>query len=79
MQQPPDRSDKPFHSSQNATFLTVLEAARFLRVAVSTLGRWRIEGNGPRFSKFGRRVMYEYDDLVGWARKQARSSTSEAP
>src|SRR5947207_6988667 len=68
----------PSRLTQKATiFLTVIETAAFLRVAVSTLGRWRISGNGPQFRKFGRRIVYEYDDLIGWAHQQSRSSTSE--
>ena len=60
-------------------FLTVREAAALLRVSEITLGRWRIEGNGPRYRKFGRRVLYARSDLLAWADAQVRRSTSEQP
>lgn len=58
-------------------FLTAAEAATLLRVSLVTLGRWRIEGCGPRFRKFGRRVVYLRDDLISWADAQGRASTSD--
>jgi hypothetical protein len=64
-------------SDTPAVFFTVVEAATFLRISAVTLGRWRIEGRGPPFRKFGRRVVYACDDLLAWAREQSRSSTSD--
>ena len=61
----------------HAVFLTTSEAGNFLRISPITLGRWRIEGYGPPYHKFGRRVVYARDDLLAWANKQARSSTSD--
>jgi Helix-turn-helix domain len=58
-------------------FLSAGEAAAFLRVSSVTLGRWRIEGCGPTYRKFGRRVLYERADLIAWAEAQTRVSTSE--
>jgi hypothetical protein len=58
-------------------FLTTAEAGAFLRVSPVTLGRWRIEGHGPAFRKFGRNVRYALDDLSAWANKQSRTSTSD--
>jgi hypothetical protein len=54
-----------------------MEAADLLRLSEITLGRWRIEGRGPRYRKFGRRVVYSRDDLLAWANEQSRSSTSD--
>ena len=59
------------------TFLTVMEAAALLRVSQVTLGRWRIEGRGPVYRKFGRRVLYADSDVIAWAADQARMSTSD--
>jgi len=61
----------------SSVFLTVTEAAGLLRVSPVTLGRWRIEGHGPAFRKFGRRVVYAREDLDAWAVSQRRQSTSE--
>jgi hypothetical protein len=58
-------------------FLTAKEAAALLRLSEITLGRWRIEGCGPAYLKFGRRVVYDRADIVAWAESQKRRSTSE--
>ena len=62
-------------------YLTQAEAADFLRISERTLERWRVEGNGPRFRRFGRRVVYAKSDLEIWADDRCYSSTSarEAP
>jgi hypothetical protein len=73
----PRRAKLPRLSDTPPVFFTVPEAAIFLRISVVTLGRWRIEGRGPPFRKFGRRVMYAYEDLLAWAKEQSRSSTSD--
>jgi Helix-turn-helix domain len=59
-------------------FLTAPETANVLRISPVTLGRWRIEGKGPPFRKFGRRVLYATSDLIAWGEAQKRVSTSEA-
>jgi excisionase family DNA binding protein len=64
--------------STPTVFLTVTEAAALLRLSEITLGRWRIEGKGPPFRKFGRRVLYATSDLIAWGEAQKRVSTSEA-
>lgn len=72
------RLSEPSHvSSTPAVFLTALEAAALLRVSAVSLARWRIEGHGPRFAKFGRRVVYDRFELLAWARSRIRQSTSE--
>ena len=57
-------------------FLTQTEAARLLRVSVRTLERWRLEGSGPSYRKFGRRVVYSRNDLMEWTHGCIRSSTA---
>lgn len=59
------------------TFLTPVEAADLLRVSPVTMCRWRIEGQGPHFAKFGRTVRYDHDEILAWARSRSRRSTSE--
>ena len=60
-------------------FLTPREAATFLGLSVRTLARYRSNGKGPAFYKFGERVRYTPDDLGQWAatrppdRKAART------
>ena len=57
-------------------YLTQTESADFLRLSERTLERWRVEGNGPRFRRFGRRVVYAKSDLETWADGRCYESTS---
>lgn len=52
-------------------------AADFLNLSPRTLERFRVEGRGPRFRKFGKRVVYSRVDLEAWADAQIRTSTSD--
>jgi Helix-turn-helix domain len=54
------------------------QAAAFLLVATSTLQNWRLAGRGPRYRKFGSRVLYTREDLIAWAECHIRTSTSDA-
>jgi excisionase family DNA binding protein len=74
---PTPRLQPAAQHSTPTVFLTVSEAAALLRLSEITLGRWRIEGSGPPFRKFGRRVLYERCDLIAWAELRKRVSTSE--
>jgi len=67
----------PIEAATAAVFLTPSEAAELLRLSSITLGRWRGEGSGPPFRKFGRRVLYAHADLLAWAEAQRRLSTSD--
>jgi len=57
-------------------YLTNNEAADFLRLSPRTLEKQRVEGNGPRFRKFGRRVLYAMHDLETWADARSFEITS---
>lgn len=43
--------------------LSTSEAAAYLGLSRGTLEGWRSLGKGPRYRKFGRRVLYELKDL----------------
>lgn len=43
--------------------LSTPEAAAYLGLSRGTLEVWRSLGKGPRYRKFGRRVLYELKDL----------------
>lgn len=58
-------------------YLTQDEVAEVLRLSPRTLERMRLEGTGPKFRKFGRRVTYASEDLEAWADDRAFRSTSE--
>ncbi len=58
-------------------FLNNEEAARYLNLSPRTLEKHRVIGGGPRFRKFGRRVVYAFVDLESWANARACDSTSD--
>jgi hypothetical protein len=58
-------------------FLTNAEAAIFLKLSPRTLDKFRVLGGGPKFRKFGRRVIYALDDLEAWANSRICESTSD--
>jgi excisionase family DNA binding protein len=62
------------------TVFTPAEAAEYLRTSLTQLQRWRTQGGGPKFSKFGRRmVRYYRRHLDEWLRAQpAYTNTVEA-
>ncbi|MGP1680921.1 MAG: helix-turn-helix transcriptional regulator [Giesbergeria sp.] len=61
----------------NPEFLTTEEAGAFLRLSPRTLEKQRVLGGGPRFRKFGARVVYAAIDLRAWADGRAYGMTSD--
>jgi hypothetical protein len=59
-------------------FLSTVEAALFLKISPRTLEKQRVVGGGPRFRKFGSRVLYAVTDLKAWADARSFANTSEA-
>ena len=64
-------------TAQPTRYLTNDEAADFLRLSPRTLEKQRVIGGGPRFRKFGRRVMYSVADLEAWADARSFEATSD--
>jgi len=58
-------------------FLNTEEAAVFLRLSPRTLEKQRVLGGGPRFRKFGARVVYARSDLRTWADSRSYGMTSD--
>lgn len=63
--------------AQPQRYLTNDEAAEYLRLSPRTLEKQRVIGGGPKFRKFGRRVMYAVADLDAWAADRSFGSTSD--
>lgn len=63
--------------AQPQRYLTNDEAADYLRLSPRTLEKQRVIGNGPKFRKFGRRVMYAVADLDAWADQRSFETTSD--
>ncbi|MEE7478504.1 helix-turn-helix domain-containing protein [Methylobacterium hispanicum] len=59
-------------------FLTPAEvAARWEnRVCTRTMANWRTQGNGPRFTKIGGRVLYPLKDIEAWEHAGTVDSTA---
>ena len=73
----PAATQQSAQSTQSARYLTNNEAAEFLRLSPRTLEKQRVIGGGPRFRKFGRRVMYAISDLEAWADARSFEMTSD--
>jgi len=58
-----------------AELLTTREAAGYLRLAITTLEHWRLEGRGPAFSKMGRQVRYRRADVDRWLAEMNEGAT----
>lgn len=53
-------------------------AANFLSISARTLRNWRTRGGGPKFVKVSARcIRYRMQDLLDWAEKKTRRSTSD--
>lgn len=57
--------------------LTAKEAAERLRVNNGTLSNWRVRGDGPRYIKLGRKVLYPLAEIEAFEQRQLRVSTSQ--
>jgi len=66
-------------NTQKPLVLNVKQAAERLGLSVSTLAKLRLSGDGPVFSKLGRRVVYAPKDLEAWITENRFQSTSEYP
>ncbi|QLQ25140.1 MAG: helix-turn-helix domain-containing protein [Dechloromonas sp.] len=73
----PAATQQPTLTTQSVRYLTNNEAAEFLRLSPRTLEKQRVIGGGPRFRKFGRRVMYAFADLEAWADARSFEMTSD--
>lgn len=59
------------------TYFTQSEIAEYLKISTKTLEAMRQKGNGPRFHKFGRRVLYKLADVEAYLTGRSFQSTSE--
>lgn len=62
--------------NRDEIFLTVEEAARFLRIAKGTLDNHRSKKTGPVARYHGGRVVYRLSDLLAWSEQRARRRKS---
>lgn len=60
------------------THLTPKETAERLRVTTGTLANWRVLGQGPKFVKLGRKVLYPVAQIERYETAQLRTNTAYA-
>jgi excisionase family DNA binding protein len=60
------------------TLLTPAQVAKRVHRSKRTLERWRKEGRGPRFLKFGNRILYSEADVDEWLSKRAMTPAMSA-
>ena len=65
--------------SAASEMFTTPEAAAYTKMAVPTLERFRLTGEGPMFAKLGGSVRYRRCDLDAWIESRLVSSTSQNP
>lgn len=64
-------------NTENPLVMNADQAAKRLGLSVSTLAKMRLSGDGPAYSKLGRRVVYSPQDLEAWITANRFQSTSE--
>ena len=55
------------------------QAAAYLTVSPGTLAHMRVTGDGPRYARVGRRVIYALEDLDAWVEERKQRFTGETP
>ena len=53
------------------------EVAQMFKVSTKTLESMRFKGTGPKYSKFGRRVLYRNEEILKFLSENTFNSTSE--
>lgn len=57
------------------THLTAYQLADRWHMHPATLANWRVEGEGPKFIKLGRKVLYSLTEIEAWEEKNLKKST----
>ena len=58
-------------------YMDTRQAAAYLGLSRRSLEKWRLNGSGPTFRRFGRRRLYHLADLDAWAAARKARSTSD--
>ena len=58
-----------------ARFFTPAELETAYRIPVATAAKWRWNGSGPAFVKFGAKVLYRQSDVEAWIASKVRTCT----
>ena len=58
------------------TYLTATALANRRHLTVHTLSQWRWNGKGPRFSKMGKKILYELKHVEEFEERAVHQNTS---
>ena len=64
-------------TTHNPIVLNAGQVAERLGLSTSTLAKMRLSGDGPAYSKLGRRVVYRPEDIDAWIASKRFRCTSE--
>lgn len=64
----------PTSSIRERAYLTVSEAAFYLRMSESWLNKKRMHKGGPPFQKCGTRILYHRETLDLWVKEHGRDT-----
>lgn len=62
---------------QENTYFTTKTLAEYAHTSTRTLERWRSEGGGPPFRKWGHKVLYNIDDVEAYLDAHKHDHTSQ--
>lgn len=60
------RKKKAKPAASDSAYLTIEQLSRRLQVHILTLYRWRRDGEGPKFVRFGRMIRYPRPEIERW-------------
>lgn len=60
-------------------WMTTQELAERHRTSPEAIRMWRHRGEGPPFTKFGRRCLYRRADVIKWERDRERQQRAAVP
>ena len=60
-------------------YLDSEQAAAYLTISRGTLAHMRVTGEGPPYTKAGRKVIYAIGDLDAWVEERKQRFTGEIP
>lgn len=71
-----DKAGEP-PAKRQSPYLSIDEAALYLRVTERALEHYRGEGGGPAYRKHGGSIVYHIHDLDRWSAQRRYSSTAQ--
>lgn len=63
--------------NKHIAHFNVYDLSKRWKLAPKTLDRWRQQGTGPCFLKFGGRVIYRKEDIEAYEKENVRKATEK--